>query len=74
MFGSVDYFTNYFKTCIMNNLIEKNPLMLPAYHQKLMKEIVMQGGISEEKEVYLSNLEKAYNNINGELFGDWRKR
>ncbi|MFJ7365907.1 hypothetical protein ACIQWQ_17585 [Peribacillus frigoritolerans] len=74
MFGSVDYFTNYFKTCIMNNLIEKKPLTLPTYHQKLMKEIVMQGGISEEKEVYLSNLEKAYNKINEELFGDWRKR
>lgn len=58
----------------MNNLIENKPLTLPTYHQKLMNEIVMLGGIREEKDVYLSNLERVYNEINEELFGDWRKR
>ncbi|MBS4207284.1 hypothetical protein [Bacillus sp. FJAT-50079] len=74
MFGTVEYFIDYFKMCIMHNLIGNQPHSLFDYRQMLMKKIMLQSGLSEEKEVYLSNLEKAYNNINEELFGDWGKR
>ncbi|MGD6958381.1 hypothetical protein ACQCWA_11560 [Rossellomorea aquimaris] len=40
----------------------------------MTEEIIMRIEKREEKEVCLSNLERAYNKINDELFGDRRKR
>lgn len=74
MYGTVEYFTDYFKTCIMNNFSGEKSLMLPSNYQRLTEEIMMRIEKSEEKEVCLSNLERAYNKINDELFGDRRMR
>jgi hypothetical protein len=74
LYGTVEYFTDYFKTCIMNNFSGEKPLMLPSNYQRLTEEIIMRIEKREEKEVCLSNLERAYNKINDELFGDRRKR
>ncbi|MGM0829229.1 MAG: hypothetical protein ACQEU4_13510 [Bacillota bacterium] len=40
----------------------------------MTEEIIMRIEKREEKEVCLSNLERAYNKIIDELFGDRRKR
>jgi hypothetical protein len=74
LYGTVEYFTDYFKMCIMNNFSGEKPLMLPSNYQRLTEEIIMRIEKREEKEVCLSNLERAYNEINDELFGDRRKR
>jgi hypothetical protein len=74
LYGTVEYFTDYFKMCIMNNFSGEKPLMLPSNYQRLTEEIIMRIEKREEKEVCLSNLERAYNKINDELFGDRRKR
>ncbi|MGM0852775.1 MAG: hypothetical protein ACQEWI_09230 [Bacillota bacterium] len=74
MFGTVEYFTDYFKTCIMNNFSGEKTLMLSSNYQRLTKEIMMRIEKREEKEVCLSNLERAYNKMSEELFGDRRKR
>jgi hypothetical protein len=39
-----------------------------------MEEILIRTGMSEEKEVFLNNLERACNLVYAELLGDGRKR
>ena len=65
---------DHFKTCIMNNLIGEMTVTMPSYYKLQMEEIKSHKETSEEKEVFLKNLERAYNKINEELFGDRGKK
>lgn len=73
MFGTVEYFTDFFKACIMNNFSGEKARTLPAYYEQQLDEITIGMEMSEEKEIYLTNLEKAYKKVDEELFGDRRK-
>ncbi|MFS0780415.1 hypothetical protein [Bacillus sp. 1P06AnD] len=72
MFGTVQYFTDCFKTCIMNNFIIERPFTLHSYYEHQLNEIMGRSEINNEKDIFSSNLEKAYKNIREELFGDRR--
>ncbi|MQR88122.1 hypothetical protein GFV16_19785 [Bacillus megaterium] len=69
MFGSVEYFTNQFRTCVMNNLIIENPRTLFTHYSYLIEEIIQRGENAEKEFFYLENIEKAYRFINEEIFG-----
>ena len=58
----------------MNNLIGEMTVTMPSYYKLQMEEIKSHKETSEEKEVFLKNLERAYNKINEELFGDRGKK
>lgn len=58
----------------MNNFSGNNRFMLPFYYEEQLEEIAMRTGLSEEKEFFSSNLERAYKLIMEELFGDGRKK
>ncbi|WP_394556003.1 hypothetical protein C1N61_33120 (plasmid) [Priestia aryabhattai] len=69
MFGSVEYFTNQFRTCVMNNLIIENPRTLFTHYSYLIEAIIQRGENAEKEFFYLENIEKAYRFINEEIFG-----
>ncbi len=69
MFGTVDYFMNHFKSCIMNNYILRNSSTLQTNYQWLNTEIKNLNEKTEITATYLRNLEKAYKIINEDLFG-----
>jgi hypothetical protein len=69
VFGSVDYFTNHFRTCVMNNLTLENPCTLFTNYSYLIEEVMQRGENPEKKDLYLKNVEKAYKIINEEIFG-----
>ncbi|SFC66924.1 hypothetical protein [Bacillus sp. UNCCL81] len=73
MFGTVEYFINDFKTCIMNGFCIEPSINLSSYYEQQTEGIKKRLGKSDEKEVHLNNLEKAYKIICEELFGDGRK-
>ncbi|QDX92236.1 hypothetical protein EEL30_07630 [Brevibacillus laterosporus] len=69
MFGTVGYFTNYFKTTIMNNVSLESPHSLGVVQVRLGNEIKKQKVTEEVKTNYYRNLEKAYKLIKEHVFG-----
>ncbi|MED1783842.1 hypothetical protein P4V43_18645 [Brevibacillus fortis] len=69
MFGSIEYFTNFFKSSIMNNLIVENPSTMIATYTQLHDEIIKRVDRSEDKERYLRNLDTAFKHMKEILFG-----
>ena len=57
----------------MNSFSGKPSIKLTSYYEQQMEEILKRTELSEEKEVLLNNLEKAYKIIYEELLGDGRK-
>lgn len=57
----------------MNNLSGEKSLTLPSYYEQQLDEIIKKIGISEEKDVFLSNLDSAYKKVGEELFGECTK-
>lgn len=69
MFGTVDYFSNYFRTSLMNNFISENPSNLQENYTELLNDIFQESAKQEVREFYLDNLEKAFKGIQSEIFG-----
>jgi len=69
LFGSEKYFTNSFKTCIMNNFGLGEPCSLNEKWTLLKDEIAEKALDQLEKEFYLQNLERAYFKVKRELVG-----
>ncbi|MED1798863.1 hypothetical protein [Brevibacillus porteri] len=69
MFGSIEYFTNFFKSSIMNNLIVENPSTMHATYNQLHDEIIKRVDRSEDKERFLRNLDTAFDHMKEILFG-----
>ncbi|TQR37283.1 hypothetical protein [Brevibacillus brevis] len=69
MFGSIEYFTNFFKSSIMNNLIVENPSTMLATYNQLHDEIIKRVDRSEDKERCLRNLDTAFDHMKEILFG-----
>ncbi|MBY6023549.1 hypothetical protein CHN50_10115 [Priestia aryabhattai] len=74
MDGSVEYFVNYFKASIMNNVVAENPCTLSDYYQELRDCVVDERGDAEKKALFLHNIEKAYKIVGEEIFGMEEKR
>ncbi|MEI5906283.1 hypothetical protein WAK64_04345 [Bacillus spongiae] len=72
MFGSVDYFINSFKACIMINYQLEKPCSISTKYSLLKAEIMERAGNHEEQLIYLRNVERAYKIINRELF-EWEE-
>ncbi|MFJ7745593.1 hypothetical protein [Peribacillus sp. NPDC097295] len=68
MFGTVEHFTDYLKAQIMRNLSAEKTVSLYDCRAKLIEEIKVQAESINKKE-YEENLEKAYNQVNLEMFG-----
>ncbi|WP_350019764.1 hypothetical protein [Priestia flexa] len=69
MDGSVEYFVNYFKTSIMNNVVAENPCTLSDYYHELRDCVVDERRDAEKKALFLHNIEKAYKIVGEEIFG-----
>ncbi|UOR12789.1 hypothetical protein [Halobacillus amylolyticus] len=68
MFGSVEYYSQLFKAYIMNNLATDQSCPLRTKYSQWRAEVMNQEYKPEKKEVYLQNLEKAYEKIYEEVF------
>ncbi|MGE7604185.1 hypothetical protein ACQKL5_17075 [Peribacillus sp. NPDC097675] len=69
MFGTVEHFTDHLKAQIMRNLSAEKTVSLFDCHARLIEEIKVQAESTNDKKAYEANLEKAYNQVNLELFG-----
>lgn len=49
MDGSVEYFVNYFKASIMNNVVAENPCTLSDYYQELRDFVVDKRGMLKRR-------------------------
>lgn len=69
MFGTVEHFTDYLKAQIMRNFSAEKTVSLYDCRAKMNEEIKVQAESINDKEEYEANLEKAYNQVNLEMFG-----
>lgn len=69
MFGTVEHFTDYLKAQIMRNLSAEKTVSLYDCRVKMNEEIKVQAKSINDKKEYEANLEKAYNQVNLEMFG-----
>ena len=67
--GTVEYFTNDFQACIMNNLTIENPSVIKAHYSKLKDEVIRRSDSPADQEKLLQNLDKAYQRLKINLFG-----
>ncbi|GEB34455.1 MULTISPECIES: hypothetical protein [Brevibacillus] len=69
LFGTVEYFTNDFQACIMNNLTIENPSAIKAHYAKLKAEVIRRAENQADQEKLLHNLDKAYQRLKVNLIG-----
>lgn len=67
MYGTVTYFTEYFKAMIMNNFVVDQALPLQACFTQIQQEIHASGESEEQKKLYFINVERAFKKVSNEL-------
>ena len=72
MVGTVEYYRNYFKTQILNNLVGDN-YTLEQLYLRLIEDIKSVNTNQEVYDEFLSNLDKAYKCTYQEIFGEDRQ-
>lgn len=74
MFGTVEYFTDYLKAQVMHNFSAEQTISLSDCRLNLIEEIHIREDQAKEKKEYERNLEKAYKQVNVEIFGLGEKK
>lgn len=69
MYGTVIYFTENLKATIMNNLVIEHTSPLHISYVRLKREILNRKENDERISIYLTNLERAFNDVREELLG-----
>ena len=65
---TIEYYNNYFKSQILNNMINNKDSLEQTY-LKLLEEIKLEKIDQESKNHFSRNVEKAYRRSYGEIFG-----
>ncbi|MFJ7639004.1 hypothetical protein ACQKL0_12685 [Peribacillus sp. NPDC097264] len=69
MFGTVEHFTDYLKAQIMRNFCVEEMISLDDCRASLIEEIQVHGKNVEDRKEYEANLERAFSQVNLEIFG-----
>ncbi|WP_042347019.1 hypothetical protein [Bacillus massiliigorillae] len=69
MLGTVEYYSDCFKSHILNKLVDEKNQSLAQVYLKLVEDIDEKNENQETKNHLYKNLDKAFRNLQQEIFG-----
>lgn len=69
MYGTVNYFSDYLTSSLMNRLVDEHAASLKDCYEQLTTDIKTSDDNKEAKVTYLKNLDTAYTHVIDHLMG-----